>query len=232
MIETIKIPGTHSTSLTACSKIYQTISRRIVRNVTLLPSSRRYNLTISHNHRFVWFRVGKVASRTIFHTLESANVQLDAEHPMSCHYPPAKFEDYFKFAFVRNPWDRLTSCWKNKVLFFNHFGLSESELNEMKNFENFVSFVEKQDIESCDPHIRSQASLIDLNNIDYIGRFEKFSDDLETVCKKIGINPIIEQMNKAKVSTSNQDIYSSELIKRVEKIYEKDINLFNYTFPK
>ena len=102
----------------------------------------------------------------------------------------------------------------------------------MKNFENFVSFVEKQDIESCDPHIRSQASLIDLNNIDYIGRFEKFSDDLETVCKKIGINPIIEQMNKAKVSTSNQDIYSSELIKRVEKIYEKDINLFNYTFPK
>ena len=39
-----------------------------------------YNLTISHSHRFVWYRVAKVATRTIRHHCETHGVSLDVDH--------------------------------------------------------------------------------------------------------------------------------------------------------
>src|SRR5215213_4546448 len=62
-----------------------------------------YNLTISHSHRFVWYRVAKVATRTIRHHFESYDVSLDVDHAMRVRYPLASFADYVAFAFVRDP---------------------------------------------------------------------------------------------------------------------------------
>ena len=62
-----------------------------------------YNLTISHSHRFVWYRVAKVATRTIRHHCETHGVSMDVDHAMRIRYPVEVFGDYFKFAFVRDP---------------------------------------------------------------------------------------------------------------------------------
>ena len=64
---------------------------------------RSYNLTVSHSHRFVWYRVAKVATRTIRHHCETHGVSLDVDHAMRVRYPLASFADYFTFAFVRYP---------------------------------------------------------------------------------------------------------------------------------
>ena len=97
-------------------------------------SSDLYNLTISHSYRFVWFRVAKVGTRTMLGHFEASGIKLDVEHAMGIPYPRGMFEGYFKFAFVRDPFARLVSCWKNKVSDENYFGLNDTLRREFEDF--------------------------------------------------------------------------------------------------
>jgi hypothetical protein len=148
------------------------------------------------------------------------------------HYPVKLYADYFKFAFVRNPWGRLISCWQNKVIDSNvEFDFDASELKRMQNFEAFVDFVANLDIDKCNSHLRSQTALIDLNNIDYLGRMETFGDDVNYIFRKLGLH---EKEVVPKNVTSNrkpyQDYYSQDLAAKVAQIYRKDIQIFGYRF--
>jgi len=231
MIRTIKKGNKRSSKLTFPSCVYQGISMILVRSIPYMPSAERYNITICHEKKFLWFRVAKVGTRTVFDVLEQANINLDAELSMKCHYPINKYKEYFKFAFVRNPWDRLVSCWLNKVVNANYFQFSADRLLEMQKFENFVNFVADHNIERCDHHIRLQSKLIDLNNVDYIGRFEDFEEHLLKVIQLIGLDSInIKQKNASKNRTNYRQYYDESLRNKVAEIYGKDINIFSYDY--
>lgn len=217
--------------LTRLSNLYQSLSRLVYRKLKKIPSQQRYNITVCNERRFVWFRVAKVGTRTIFNELENNNIVLDAVHPMSVHYPQNLYKNYFKFAFVRNPWDRLCSCWRNKVIDSNYFKFESKELEIMQDFNNFVNFVEKLKIESCDHHLRLQSKLVDLNNIDYLGRFETFSEDLVEVFQNLNINTNeISKKNASKNPKHYHKYYDDKLAEKVYKIYKNDIKIFNYKF--
>ena len=175
--------------------------------------------------------MAKVCTRTIFDVLGQANLSLDAEHPMSCHYPVKRYHDYFKFGFVRNPWDRLVSCWRNKVVDSNYFGLPDNQHRQLQSFDNFVSFVTDQDLEHCDHHIRLQASLIDMNAVDFVGRFESFEADLLKVAQRLNLGSV--SIGKKNSSVRNSDYrreYSEVSANKIEIAYSRDINLFQYEF--
>lgn len=226
MLETIDIPDFGNNTLTFKSKIYQKIIRSLPR--WLIPSLDQYNLTISKEKKFVWFRVAKVGTRTIYNIFKAQEFRLDADHPHSCHYLPYSYHDYYKFAFVRNPYDRLISCWKDKVLKLNHFQFKEEEYVKMKHFKNFVTWVSHLDIEVADCHLRTQQSLIDLNNIDFIGRFERFEQDLSIVLNKLNICETIPKKNAATIKQHYSSFYTEELRQKVYTIYKKDFLIFNY----
>lgn len=150
---------------------------------------------------------------------------------MDCHYPAQLFRDYYRFAFVRNPWDRLVSCWQNKVIAKNYFGSSHDVLLEMQIFKNFLTFVEDLDLETCDPHLRSQSRLIDLNSIDFIGRFETFQENLTQVIKILGLDSIvIDRKNASRFRSDYSDYYDESLKDRLARLYRRDINIFRYEF--
>ena len=153
--------------------------------IPFVPTAGRYNLTISHDMNFIWFRVAKVGTRSILNHLKESKVNLDVEHASFIRYPTILFDNYFKFAFVRNPWGRLVSCWKDKVINNNYFHLNGTEREKMKEFKNFITYVEDLDIDKCDHHIRSQSSLINLNHINYLGRMESFENDTNYVFQKL-----------------------------------------------
>lgn len=231
MIETVKTEKELSKKLTLQSIVYQHVSNFFVKNIPYLPSDEKYNLTISHQKRFVWFRVAKVGTRTVFNMLEKSNIKLSAEHAKACYYPVKLYKKYFKFAFVRNPWDRLVSCWHNKVVEENYFKFSKDDLEKMQDFKNFVDFISGKNIEKCDPHIRLQSKLIDLNQIDFIGRFETFNRDLTKVIKSLKLGSIPIEIRNATLKREHyRAYYDKSIIEKVAKIYSKDINIFAYRF--
>jgi hypothetical protein len=141
-------------------------------------SDQKYNISISHEKEFIWFRVAKVGTNTIMNVLDRDGISTKIHHEFFSYYPVQEYQNYFKFAFIRNPWDRLVSCWHSKVVESNYFRFPEGKYRQMNTFSSFVDYVEDVDVRTCDMHLRLQSRLIDLNNVDYIGRFETFEKDL------------------------------------------------------
>jgi hypothetical protein len=210
----------------AAQKFYKVICM-----APFMPSAGRYNITVCHEKKFIWFRVAKVGSRTIFNHLKESGVHLDVEHGRLLRYPLKPFDDYFKFSFVRNPWDRLVSCWQNKVIDSNLFRFDESELGKMRHFENFVAYAAQLNVDTCNRHLRSQSSLIDLNNIDYLGRMETYADDVNYIFSRLGLNNrAIVPRNVTADRKPYQEYYSGELAEKVSRIYRQDVQIFGYRF--
>ncbi len=204
---------------------------RIAARIADETPSACYNITASDELKFVWFRVAKVGTRTTYNRLVENGAKLSVNHAYGHPYNADDFADYFKFAFVRNPWDRLVSCWLNKVIRKNAFEFSDSHHEKMKDFAAFVAWVEGQNLSEGDIHIRAQSSLIDLNDCDFFGRMENFENDLAYVFSKLGLPTHNRSVrNQSGQRKPYQEYYTPELVDQVGEIYSKDIRLFGYKF--
>ncbi|MCK5383831.1 MAG: sulfotransferase family 2 domain-containing protein, partial [Gammaproteobacteria bacterium] len=101
----------------------------------------------------------------------------------------------------------------------------------MRNFENFVGYVGGINVDTCNRHLRSQNSVIDLNNIDYLGRMETFGDDLQHIFQRLELDTTaIKSRNVTSDRKPYQEYYTSELAEQVARIYRKDVQIFGYRF--
>lgn len=153
-------------------------------------------------------------------------------------FSKSEFDAYFKFAFVRNTWDRLVSAF----FFLKKGGIAKRDrewaaanLNEFDNFEDFViGWITPENILTwehfkpqyryiCDPHGKLQ--------VDYVGRFERISRDFDYVCGQLGIEAKLPHLNRtSKKRKHYQSYYSTETREIVAEVYRKDIEMFNYRF--
>ena len=146
------------------------------------------------------------------------------------------FSEYFTFSVVRNPWDRLYSAFKflEKGGINNHYrNAYEQYLEEYKDFEDFVTnglnkkmIYEIMHFIPQSEFICSKDGKIDVN---YIARFENLKDDISKLSEKIN-NPIELDHHNSNKKVSYKEIYTSDMIKKVEEIYKMDIINFNYKF--
>ena len=118
--------------------------------------------------------------------------------------------DYFKFAFVRNPWDRCVSyyCWEKDVY---KKEITFEEYIQMKKYD----LLQKQYIG---------------NNLDFIGRFENLHQDFDIICNKIGI-PRQQLLHENKTNHKHYTKYYNEKTRDLAvKKYKEDIDFFGYKF--
>ncbi|WP_114422418.1 sulfotransferase family protein [Nocardioides houyundeii] len=190
-----------------------------------------YNLTVGHEHRFIWFRVAKVATRTIRHHFTTHGVPLDVDHAMRIRYPIDVFEDYFKFAFVRDPLDRFVSAWHNKVVDMNYFHFDEPTHRKMQDVEEFARWVADQDlgqVPGTDQHLALQTRLIDLSQVDFVGRLETFDEDFAEVCRRVGAPAVPTVAQNQTGSPGSTREVSDSLRSLVETMYRRDYQILGY----
>ena len=157
------------------------------------------------------------------------------------------FPDYFVFTFVRNPWDRLLSCFLDKIdprkdggtyrngVEYNFWKYGDTFHSSM-SFNDFIKATCAIPDEEADIHFGSQYQhFVDSNGEmlpDFVGRFESLWDDWGMIRKKLKM-PRLKLPHRKKTKHQHySDYYTSETCELVRKRFEKDINLFKYRFEK
>lgn len=67
---------------------------------------------ICHKHKFVFVHIPKCAGVSIYHVFQTE--RKDQHHKRLCDLcaeTRSTTKNYFKFCFVRNPWDRMVSSF-------------------------------------------------------------------------------------------------------------------------
>jgi len=150
--------------------------------------------------------------------------------------PPADtkevaWQSYFKFGFVRNPWDRIASLYAY---------LQEAQPRpEIKSINSFAQFLEEFDAgEKWIAKLRSMRPqhefFLDESGkmaADFIGCHEMLGEDFNQLQKHFGISLSLPHANKS--SNSERDYrsnYSDKLVEIVGRRFAADISYFGYQF--
>lgn len=144
--------------------------------------------------------------------------------------PDLVFDSFFKFAFVRNPWDRMVSLYffsKMKRKRYTH----PKKYNESIDL-GFADFIEKICVDACG---LSQADCLfkdaDGNpNMDFIGKVENMERDMCVVLKRIGLPNVLSPHLNASKHAHYTTFYNEYTRSLVEQSCARDIELFGYRF--
>ena len=149
------------------------------------------------------------------------------------------FDSYYKFTFVRNPFDWLLSIYyyilKN-VNHNEHFIVKDMSLLQFLNY--YVNDMRKSN-ENKDLGHNKVTNLYEYVTdekgnllVDFIGRFENMENDMMLICQKLGLYfkdiPLLNvNLGKEK---DYRKYYDTESIDFVNENFKKDLDYFNYKF--
>jgi chondroitin 4-sulfotransferase 11 len=175
----------------------------------------RYNV----NYKSVYYVTPKCASRSFFKIFQfecNPNNEIKKNS-----------DDYFSWSFIRNPYARIVSAYQNKIVDKHEFGLEQ--FRSIDSFREFVFELNNIDLTISDRHIRPLYTFLP-KSIDYIGRVENIQNDFDVVCNEIGLKNVkLPHVNKS-VNKHYSSYYDVDTIKLIKRLYQKDLELFEYKF--
>lgn len=159
---------------------------------------------ISHLHKTIFIHVPKTGGSSI-----SSLFEKEPHHAGMRHHEKAseiqvslkeKWDQYFKWAIVRNPWDRMVSMYffrKSRKLFDfaeDHEFVKNTDrsfdswldrLLSIRHSEHAFWLNQFNFIKSCKNEIE----------LDFVGRFENLNEDFNYAATKIGLNKTLPHIN-------------------------------------
>lgn len=191
----------------------------------------RFNMTVGiAPKKFVWFRVAKCGTRSTLSLLRTHVSEFEIENGYGDRYKPRKYAEYYKFAFVRDPYTRIVSAWKNKIVDGAPGGgkLESGLLEKLKDFDYFLDWLSEQDPRTVNIHYRPQALLVP-KAIDFIGRLERFERDYSYVLGQIGITDYCKIPHHNRTDKNKDEILNSKRVTaRISQLYAVDFKRFDY----
>ena len=208
-------------------------------------------MIISHQHKFIFFAVPKTATHAIREALRQHTGPDDWEQQMLFgeqylpipqlarlrhghisaqeirpYLEPGIWDSYFKFAFVRNPFDRFVSC----CFFLNR---------EDPNFERTAVTFMKERLQRTrfqqrvlvQPQYQQLCTANGEIALDYVGRYEDLQESYDSICERVGLPKSELSKKNSSDHSSYTRYYDDELQHRVAEFYKDDLRLFSYDFP-
>ena len=150
---------------------------------------------------------------------------------------PEIWNEYLKFSITSNPWDRVVShfAWEARNRqelrpsrrWYHRLGLPFNEFRESKPL--FRQFVAGNDWTSNDRFYVMDGALC----VDYMIRYERLSEDLAEICRRVGLPAIALPHLKSGMREGGHSYaeYYDEASKAiVAERHDNDIRLFGYKF--
>lgn len=181
---------------------------------------------------------GLSVSKTLFGNYGSCHLEYDW---FVKRFTQRTVNNYYKFTFVRNPWDRLCSAYfflKKGGINENDAAFAEKYLSGINSFEAFViDWLDEEKI-NLYYHLMPQYSFITSSKnrneikVDFLGRYENLEEDFRIITEKIGLNntQLLKINTTKKKEKDYRELYTKAMEEKVAHIYRHDIKLFNYHF--
>ena len=205
-------------------------------------------MIISHRHRFIFFAVPRTATHAIRQALrpclgtgdweqqalfgnqvipvpEIASIghgHVSFQQARTC-LPAETVSSYFKFGFVRNPFDRFVSA----CFFLNrrNTGFTGNEIEFMRRAISNVRFRQRV---LARPQYRLLTDERDNPMMDYLGRYETLQQSFDEICLRIGLAPTGLSVKNPSRHRHYESYYDDTLKSSVAEFYRKDFELFGY----
>jgi hypothetical protein len=207
-------------------------------------------MIISHQHRFIFAAIPKTGTHAVRQALREHMSPEDLEQVglfVQKRFPFAElaqiahghltlqqvrpfigeetFSGYFKFAFVRNPFDRFVSycafmARKNGAFGRDPQGVMRHLLFKVRPMHHVLFQPQHGFITGATGELLT----------DQVGRVEDMQTSYDAICARIGIpSRALTQVNSSRRG-SYRDYYDQPLIDGVHELYRRDFELFGYNF--
>ena len=223
------------------SEIYTELSS-VVDYSKYLESVRQFKhpYTIwNEQYKCIFIHVPKVAGSSIEKALYGTKGLIG--HHYATTYREADrdiYHEYYKFCFVRNPYDRAVSAY----LYLINGGRNkydrdwrDKNLFQYKSFKDFIMALGDKSV--CQSilswiHFEPQYKYICDENknviVDYVGRFESLEEDFQKIIIRMGINVSLPHKNAIE-RKHYENYYDDESRSVVHEVYREDFEIFEYS---
>lgn len=220
-------------------------------------------MLISTSHRFLFFHVAKVAGLSMREALreyasepevfnkvrrpprvvggqpnrlyamwESITLHAQARQARKA-LPDSTFSTFYKFAFVRNPWDWQLSMYHFILKKTDH--IRHAQVKDMAGFEEYMEWVVNTDNPFAMGATKLQTTmLMDEEGhwlVDYIGRYENLARDFSEVMSYLGLDDVqLPSINQSRTSRDYQAEYTPYTRRLVEIHFQEDIEALGYQY--
>jgi hypothetical protein len=189
-------------------------------------------------HQCIFIHIPKTAGISVSVALFNANIGHRRIEYFEI-FDQDRFERYFKFAFVRNPWARALSAYS----FLKQGGRNSSDkawaerhLSEFSTFRQFVLSLQQPRQRSrvlrwqhfTPQHRYICGSKLDIK-VDFVGRVERLPQDFDYVKRRVGIEADLSHLNRSD-HTEYQSYYTRKTRAIIADVYRPDIELLGYRF--
>jgi chondroitin 4-sulfotransferase 11 len=189
---------------------------------------------IDRKHKFIFVHIPRTGGSSIeislgrgLGTLKGNNTVIGTfqdKHWTCSNYKaenPSEWKSFFKFSFVRNPWDRAISTYEWLKMHKTH------PHRTTDSFKKWLLSIKP----NCNSY-KTQSEYIN-ETIDFVGRYENLHEDWAYVQGKIfplGHKPApLPHINKTK---RHGDYHDKETIDFVSNYYREEIESYGYKSPE
>lgn len=206
-------------------------------------------MIVSHQHRFIFVAIPKTGTHSVRQALrahlgpediEQVGLFVDKRFPIADlaqirhghlglaqvrPFLPEEVAGYFKFAFVRNPFDRFVSYCAfmtraNGAFERDPKGVMRHILFKAPPLQHILFRPQHELLVDADGALLT----------DFVGRVERMQDDYDAACARIGIAPAALGKVNSSRRGDYRDYYDPELVEGVAAFYRRDLDLFGYHY--
>jgi len=193
-------------------------------------------MVISESKRFIFLAVPKTGTSSIEHALRAYRSPVTAEFNKhaTCsrlrrELPVGVWDAYYKFAFVRNPYDRMQSWYyyrqRKELAAANHprHHLYTGNLS----FDEFIlSFAKKELMLRQADFIAPRGGGV---QVDFVGKYECLEQDFQRICAHLQLPALTLPRVRASMNMdADVNLWSSATRAVINEYFAEDFTLFGY----
>lgn len=212
-------------------------------------------MLISHSGKWIFFACGRTGTTSIEQVLRGydegdgvrgrvaqvlgSRLRRPLRPPDIKHARPwvvkevigSAWSDYFKFVYVRNPWD-----WVVSQYFFNlrpgYFKRKAISRLRASDLDRLFQVLASRHPSGVPGNWQSEYAFDDHDNpqVDRICRFERLQEDFDEVCSALHLQKVTLPLTNRADRSDYRRYYDDETRLRVAREFDRDIRLLNYGF--